>query len=94
MRLLIAIALLGSAFFPYPANADANEGRIIIRDHYAQLMATCAQAAQANRSGQSYFATLPERVDNLVRKGNTRKIAQQVMNGLAWAMRRECSNVW
>ena len=94
MHLIIAIALLGFIVIPYPAKADANEGRIIIRDHYAQLMATCAQAAQDNRSGQSYFATLPERVDNLVRKGNTRKHAQQVMNGLAWAMRKECSNVW
>ena len=91
---LAAISILSIASNPAKANPEV--GNNLIKWNYSQLMSFCNEARQLNASGNAYF-TEPIRnfmIGQLMNNGNTRIQAEDFSNGVAWAMRKECPDVY
>ena len=79
-----------------PAKANPEVGNNLIKWNYSQLMSFCNEARQLNARGNAYFTEQIRgfMIGRLMNTGNTRIQAEDFSNGVAWAMRRECPDVY
>jgi len=101
MEVFKAIVGLSAATFCcfvniFPARANPQMGQLIIRDQYSMLMQACNGARVLNGNGMSNFSNLARnsQIGSYISAGYSAEEAQRMVNGMAWAIKKECPDVW
>ena len=94
MRLVVAGALLCCVACLPAARANSTWGKYHIEESYAELMKECAKSRYYNQFGLSFYATLGDQKKSMIKGGLSESYVTNFLNGLAWAMKRECPDVF